>query len=148
MISLIYVADVCNSVSLYGHVCMSGWVIDWVKVLCRTWYKIRHFGDVSQASLLAWYGKYLTQQMHTFTNQKKCTTTQNKHKELKSGLVTSYDIRHGKGKCLFLFWSFINLSFTYLNTYPFTYSPGTHTGSVVEWQGQSSGNEITQRCQR
>jgi len=33
----------------------------------------------------------LTQQKHTFTNQKKCTTTQNKHK--KTGLVASYDIR-------------------------------------------------------
>jgi len=31
---------------------------------------------------LAWYGKKLnlTQQKHTFTNQNKCTTTQNTHK--------------------------------------------------------------------
>jgi len=34
----------------------------------------------------------LTQQKHTFTNQKKCTTTQNKQKKRKSGLVTSDDI--------------------------------------------------------
>jgi len=34
----------------------------------------------------------LTQQKHAFTNQNKCTTTQNKHKELKSGLVISYSI--------------------------------------------------------
>jgi len=27
----------------------------------------------------------LTQPKHTFTNQKKCTTTQNKHKKLKPG---------------------------------------------------------------
>jgi len=31
----------------------------------------------------------LTQQKHTFTNQKKCTATENKHKKLKPGLVTS-----------------------------------------------------------
>jgi len=31
----------------------------------------------------------LTQQKHTFNNQKKCTTTQNKHKKLKPGLVAS-----------------------------------------------------------
>jgi len=36
---------------------------------------------------LAWYGKLnLTQQKHTFTNQKKCTT----QKKLKPGLVASY----------------------------------------------------------
>jgi len=34
----------------------------------------------------------VTQRMYTFTNQKKCTTTQNKHKKLKPGLVASYDI--------------------------------------------------------
>jgi len=45
----------------------------------------------------------LTQQQHTFTkhtfaNQKKRTTTQNKHtKKLKPGLVTSYEIRPRKG---------------------------------------------------
>jgi len=34
----------------------------------------------------------LTQQKHTFTNQKKCTTTQDKHKKmkLKPGLMASY----------------------------------------------------------
>jgi len=35
----------------------------------------------------------LAQQKHAFTNQKKCTTTQNKHNNLNPGLVTSYDIR-------------------------------------------------------
>jgi len=49
----------------------------------------------------------LSQQKHAFTNQKKCTTTQNKHKKLNTGLVASYDIRPGKG--LFLFRRFINL---------------------------------------
>jgi len=44
--------------------------------------QIGHFGDVPQANLLAnWYGKTnLTQQNHAFTNQNKCTTTQNKQK--------------------------------------------------------------------
>jgi len=37
----------------------------------------------------------LTQQKHTFANQKKCITTQNKHKKLKPGLVSSYYIRLG-----------------------------------------------------
>ena len=55
-------------------------LIDWVVVLCPTRLKIGHFGDVSQANLLAWYGKTkLTQQKHTFTNQKKCTTTNRHH---------------------------------------------------------------------
>jgi len=69
----------------------------------------------------------LTQQKHAFTNQKKCTTTQNKHKKLKPGLVASYDIRPGNGEGLFWFWHFINLSVTYLFKHPLTYSPGTHT---------------------
>jgi len=58
-----------------------------------------------------------TQQKHTYTNQKKCTTTQNKHKKLNPGLVTSYDIRPG-------------LLLTYLDTYALTYSPGTYTGHI------------------
>jgi len=47
---------------------------------------------------LAWYGKNLnlTQQKHTFTSDKKCTT-----QKLKPGLVTFYDIWLQKGACLF-----------------------------------------------
>jgi len=46
----------------------------------------------------------LTQQKHTFTIQKKCTTTQNKHnKKLKPGLVTSYDIQPGNAEAYFGF---------------------------------------------
>jgi len=42
----------------------------------------------------------LTQQKHTFTNQNKCTTAQNKHKKLKPGLVASCDIRtENDGAC-------------------------------------------------
>jgi len=58
----------------------------------------------------------LTQQKHTFTNQKKCTTTQDKHKKLKPGLVASYDVWPGNGEGLFWFWHFIKLSLTHLLT--------------------------------
>jgi len=64
-------------------------VSDRVKVLCPTWHKIGHFGHILQVK--AWYGKLnLTQQKHTFTKQKKRTTTQ---KKLKPGLVAFYVIR-------------------------------------------------------
>jgi len=59
----------------------------------------------------------LTQQKHVFVNQNKCTTTQNKHKKVKPGLVASYDIWPGNGEGLFLFWRFINLSLTRLDTH-------------------------------
>jgi len=36
-----------------------------------------------------------TEQKHAFTNQKKCTTAQNKHK-LKPGSVAFHDIQPGK----------------------------------------------------
>ena len=55
----------------------------WVqfKVLRPTQHKIGHFGDVPQANLLAWYGKTKPNTTkHALINQKKCTTTQNKHK--------------------------------------------------------------------
>jgi len=68
-----------------------------VKVLRPTRHKTGHFGDVPQANLLAWYGKTELNTTKTpFTNQMKCTTTQNKHKKLQPGLVTSYDIRPGE----------------------------------------------------
>ena len=84
---------------------------------------------------LSWLGiekLNLTQQKHTFTNKQKCTITQNKHEKLKPGLVASYDISPGNGEGLFWFWRFINLSLTYLDTYPLTYSPRTHTGHKPE----------------
>jgi len=55
--------------------------------------------------------------MNTFTNQKKCTTTQNKQKKLKPGLNASYDIvdiQPGSGEGLLWFRRFINLSLVYL----------------------------------
>ena len=72
---------------------------------------------------ISWLGMEkpnLTLQNLTFTSQKKCTTTQNKHKKLKPGLVASYDIRPGNGLGLFWFWRFINLSLTCIDTYPLT----------------------------
>jgi len=89
-------------------------VIDWAKVLRPTQHKIGHYGMFPKPiSWLSMEKLNLTQQKHEFTNQKKCTTTQNKHKKLKSGLVAFYNIRSGNGVGLFLFPHFINLSFTY-----------------------------------
>jgi len=99
--------------------------VHWVKVKVFTpiQHKIGHFGDIPEANLLAWYGKKqnLTQQKHTFTNQKKCTTTENKHKKLKPGLAASYDIWPGNEVGLFWFWRFINLSLTYYLGHLLTY---------------------------
>jgi len=77
----------------------------------------------------------LTQQKHAFSNQNKCTTTQNKHKKLQPGLVASYDIRPGNGESVFWCLCVINLSLTYLQ-------PGTHniiqnvtrTGRSTMWE--------------
>jgi len=54
-----------------------------------------------------------------------------KTKKLKPGLVASYNIWPGNGEGLFLFWRFINLSLTYLDTYPLTYSPGPTWGTQI-----------------
>jgi len=95
----------------------------------------------SQSLGLVWKKLNLTQQKHTFANQKKCTTTQNKHKKLKQGVVASYDIRPGNGEGLFLFWRFINLSLTYLRRHLPTYSPGP--AHVVQWS-----NHLGTMCSR
>jgi len=51
---------------------------------------------------LVWKKLNLTQQKDTYTNQKKCTTTQNKPpKKLKPGLVAFYDIQPGNRVGLF-----------------------------------------------
>ena len=73
---------------------------------------------------ISWHGMEKlnpTQQKHTFTNQKTCTTTQHKHETLEPRLVASYDIWPGKGEGLFWFWHFINLSLTYLLRHLHTY---------------------------
>jgi len=84
----------------------------------------RRFRFPYQAKTLAWYGKRnLAQQKHTFTDQQKCTATQNKHKKLKPGLLASSDIRPGNGEGLSLFWRFINLSLSCLLRHLPTYRP-------------------------
>jgi len=64
-------------------------------VLLPTQNKIGHFGDVSPCQSLGLVRKKLnlTQQIHAFTSQKKCATTQDKYKRLKPGLVAFYVIR-------------------------------------------------------
>ena len=80
----------------------------------------------------------LTQQKHAFTNQNKCTTTQNKHKTLKPGLVASYNIRPGNREGLFWFWRFINLSLTYLLRHLPTYlQPWTQNEAQEAWRVKS-----------
>ena len=81
----------------------------------------------------------LTQQKPTFTNQKECTTTQSKHKNLKPGLVASYDIRRpGNGEGLFWFQRFINLSLTYLLRHLPTYLQPRHQHGVTLKETQST----------
>jgi len=58
------------------------------------------------------------QQKHAFNNQNKCTTTQNKHKTLKQGLVASYDIWPGNGESLFWFQRLLRHLHTYLQPGP------------------------------
>ena len=56
------------------------WLIYWVKVLRPTRHKIGHFGDVPQASLLAWYGKTKSNTTKAHIRQsKEITTVRNKH---------------------------------------------------------------------
>ena len=94
-------------------------------------------------NLLAWYGKKLnlTQQKHTVTYQKKCTT-QNKHKKLKPGSVASYDIRPRNGEGPFLSRRFTNLLLTYLDTYPLTYSPGHTRGTCLATDLDESSSHL------
>jgi len=67
-----------NSTSLKTQSTNVHWLL--VKVLRSTQHKIGHFGDIppSQSVGLVQKKQNLTQQKHTFTNQKKFTATQNK----------------------------------------------------------------------
>jgi len=70
--------------------------------------------------------------------QNKFTKMQNKHKKLKQGLVTSYDIRPGNEEGLFLFWCFIDLTVTYLLRHLPTYLQprnrhGVHDHAELTW---------------
>jgi len=67
-------------------------------VLRPTRHKIgRHFRDVSPSQSQTKPNTTKTR-IH---QSKKCTTTQNKHKKLKPGLVAFYDIQPGNGAGLF-----------------------------------------------
>jgi len=92
----------------------------WYWWLTELWFyvsldtKRRHFRDVPQANLLAWYGK-------TKPNRTKAHIHQSKQiyyntKELKPGLIASYDIQPGNEEGLFWFRHFIDLSLIYLLT--------------------------------
>ena len=95
---------------------------------------------------MPWYGKKqnLTQQKHAFTNEKNVLQHKINTKKLKPGLVTSYDIRPGNGEGLFGFQHFINLSLTYLDIYPLTHGPRTHTGhGRMRWVWQVLKKTLT-----
>jgi len=116
--------------------CRIPWTIkvDWVKVLCPTQHKIGYFGDIPKPiSWLRMEKVNLTELKHTLTNQKKRTTTQNKHKKLQPNLVTSYDIQPWNGDSLVWFRRFINLSLTYLLKHLAAYLQ-PHTGlQLTQW---------------
>jgi len=60
------------------------------------------------------------------------TVLQTVAQKLKPGLVISYDIQLGNREGLLWFWHCINLSLTYLDTYPLTYSPGPRCYKTCE----------------
>jgi len=71
----------------------------------------------------------LTQQKHTFTNKKKCTTTQNKHKKTKvrfSRLLWHLAWKRRGPILVSVLHKFVTYLLTY-TTYPLIYSPGIHT---------------------
>jgi len=61
--------------------------------------------------------------------------------KLKPGLVESYDTRPGNGEGLLWCWHFINLSLTYLDTYPPTYRCRTQMRQLHQrwWVNDPSG---------
>jgi len=69
---------------------------------------------------MVWKTKPNTTKAHIHQSKEMSHNT----KKLKPGLVDSYDIRLGNGEGLFLFRRFINLSLTYLDTYPLIYRLG------------------------
>jgi len=83
---------------------------------------------VPQANLLAWCGKTKPNTTKGHINQSK--EMYYNTKKLKPGLGASYDSWPGNEEGLFWFQCFINLSLTYLDTYPLTYSPGPTWGDV------------------
>ena len=71
-------------------------------------------------------------QQHAFTNHKKCTTTQNKHKTTKPGFscLLQHQAWKQRGPIFILaLHKSVTYLLTYLDTYPLTYSPGPTWGS-------------------
>ena len=102
------------------------WLIDWLKVLRPTRHKTGHFGDVPKP--ISWHRmekQNLTQQKHTFINQKKHTTIQTKTRFITHPTTSSLEMETAYSR----FGAFWPLR-TYLDTYPLTYSHGTHMGSL------------------
>jgi len=97
-----------------------------VKVLHPTQHKIGHFGGAPQANLLAWYGKKKKTQ-HNKSRHSPIKRNVKQHKiNKKTKARFSCLLRHPAWKWRDLFWfrRFINLSLTYLDIYPLTYSLG------------------------
>jgi len=67
-------------------------LIDRVKVLCSTRHNIGYFGEVSpsQSLGLVWKKTKPNTKKHALINQKKCTTTQNKHKKTKARFRSAF----------------------------------------------------------
>ena len=114
--------------------------VDWVVVLCPTRHEIGHFRDVPQTNVLAWYGKTKPNTTKAHSHQSKemyCNT-----KKLKPRLVAFHDIRPGNGDDLFWTRCFINVSLTYLDTYPLT-APGSAWGYCEETELASPITSVT-----
>jgi len=67
-----------------------------------------------------------------------CPIPYGDHKKLKPGLVALYEIRPGNGEGIFWYRRFINLSLTYLDTHPLTYSLGPTWGLMARYSCQQS----------
>ena len=65
----------------------------------------------------------------------------------KPGLVVSYDIRPGNGAGLFWFRNFINLSLTYLDTYPLT-AQHPHAALIFNKQHKQTSSRISQNAHK
>ena len=88
-----------------------------------------HFGDVPQANLLAWCGKTKPNITKARIHQSE-ETTQNKHKKTKarfSRLLRHLAWKRRGSTLVSALHKLDTYLLTYLDTYPFTYSPGTHT---------------------
>ena len=72
----------------------------WVKVLCPTWHKIGHYGDVLSSQSLGWNLKKLNRTHTTKADihpAHKNTTTQNKPTNQSQNMIAVYDLRPGNG---------------------------------------------------